>query len=221
MKVKICGITNYDDAAMSLDLGADRIGFIFAPSPRRMETEAVRAIVARLKDEGRLEGRAAVGVFADQSPSEIARILSGAMLDEAQLEGDESARECAGLPFPWYKKIKVDSVEDAESRLAAGWSCGRILIDGAYPSFSGAGKTFGVWATLAARDIARGMGKEVILAGGISPRNVASVVHSLAPDGIDLSSSVEESTGRKSREKLELLFSELRRAESEAAQAIA
>jgi phosphoribosylanthranilate isomerase len=221
MKVKICGITSYKDAAMSLDLGADRIGFIFAPSPRKMETEAVRAIVARLKDEGRLEGRSTVGVFADQSPSEIERILSGAMLDEAQLEGDESAEECAGLPFPWYKKIKVDSVEDAESRLSAGWTCGRILIDGAYPSFAGAGKTFGVWATLAARDIARGMGKEVILAGGISPRNVASVVHSLAPDGIDLSSSVEESTGRKSREKLALLFSELRRAVEESGRAIA
>jgi phosphoribosylanthranilate isomerase len=186
-----------------------------------MAPEAVRAIVSRLKDEGRLEGRSAVGVFADESPSEAARIMSVAMLDEAQLEGGERAEDCARLPFPWYKKIKIDSVEDAERRLAAGWSCRRILIDAAYPSFAGAGKTFGVWATLAARDIARGMGKEVVLAGGIGPRNVASVVHSLAPDGIDLCSSVEEATGRKSREKLETLFRELRRAEVEAGQAIA
>jgi phosphoribosylanthranilate isomerase len=221
MKVKICGITNYKDAAMALELGADRIGFVMAPSPRRMAPEAVRAIVSRLKDEGRLEGRSAVGVFADESPSEAARIMSVAMLDEAQLEGGERAEDCARLPFPWYKKIKIDSVEDAERRLAAGWSCRRILIDAAYPSFAGAGKTFGVWATLAARDIARGMGKEVVLAGGIGPRNVASVVHSLAPDGIDLCSSVEEATGRKSREKLETLFRELRRAEVEAGQAIA
>jgi phosphoribosylanthranilate isomerase len=221
MNVKICGITNYKDAAMALELGADRIGFVMAPSPRRMAPEDVKAIVSRLKDEGRLEGRGTVGVFADQSPAEIVRILSIAMLDEAQLEGEEKAEDCVRLPFPWYKKIKIDSVGDAETSLAAGWSCKRILIDAAYPAASGSGKTFGVWATLAARDIARDMGKEVVLAGGISPRNVASVVHSLAPDGIDLSSSVEDSTGRKSREKLETLFDELRRAEAEAAPALA
>jgi phosphoribosylanthranilate isomerase len=221
MKVKICGITNYNDAAMALQLGADRIGFVMSPSPRRMAPEDIRAIVSRLKDEGALEGRGTVGVFADESQAEIGRILSLAMLDEAQLEGEEKAEDCARFPFPWYKKIKIDSVGDAEKSLAAGWSCRRILIDAAYSTASGSGKTFGVWATLAARDIARGMGKEVVLAGGISPRNVASVVHSLAPDGIDLCSSVEESTGRKSREKLETLFEELRRAEAEAAQAIA
>lgn len=221
MNVKICGITNYRDAALTLELGADRIGFVMAPSSRRIGPEAVKAIVSRLKDEGRLEGRGTVGVFADESPSEMARILSFAMLDEAQLEGDEKAEDCARLPFTWYKKIKIDSATDAESRLAAGWTCRRILIDAAYPTASGAGKSFGVWATLAARDIARGMGKEVVLAGGISPRNVASVVHSLAPDGIDLCSSVEEAPGRKSREKLTLLFSELRRAIEETGRAIA
>jgi phosphoribosylanthranilate isomerase len=221
MKVKICGITNYKDAALALDLGADRIGFVMAPSPRRMESEAVRSIVSRLRDEGRLEGRGTVGVFADERPSEIARILSFATLDEAQLEGGESPEECALLPFPWYKKIKVDSVEDAESRVAAGWTCGRILIDAAYSSAAGAGKTFGVWATLAARDIARGLGKEVVLAGGIGARNVASVVHSLAPDGIDLCSSVEDAPGRMSREKLERLFGELRRAVGDSGRAIA
>jgi phosphoribosylanthranilate isomerase len=214
MKVKICGITRYEDAAMALELGADRIGFVMAPSPRRMAPEEVRTIVTKLKAEGALEGRSTVGVFADQSPAEVGRALSLAGLDEAQLEGEEKAEDCARLPFPWYKKIKIDSVADAERILAAGWSCKRILIDAAYPTASGSGKTFGVWATLAARDIARDMGKEVVLAGGISPRNVASVVHSLSPDGIDLCSSVEESTGRKSREKLETLFDELRRAEA-------
>jgi phosphoribosylanthranilate isomerase len=214
MKVKICGITNYVDAAMALELGADRIGFVMAPSPRKMAPEAVRAIISRLKDEGALEGKSTVGVFADESPAEIARVLSLALLDEAQLEGAEKAEDCALFPFHWYKKIKIDSVAEAERSLAAGWSCARILIDAAYPTASGSCKDFGVWATLAARDIAREMGKEVVLAGGISSRNVASVVLSLSPDGIDLCSSVEESTGRKSRDRLETLFDELRRAEA-------
>ena len=151
-----------------------------------------------------------------------------ARLDEAQIDGDLAPGDCAALPFPWYKTIRISSVEDAERELGSGWRCGRILVDaGEAQAAACRGRTIGVWATLAARALARELGKEFILAGGIAPRNVASVVHSIMPDGIDLCTGVEEAPGRKSREKMALLFSELGRAlreggaPSEAGRAIA
>ena len=76
-------------------------------------------------------------------------------------------------------------------------------------SYGGSGSGIGTWAALAARALARAAGKEYVIAGGIKARNVASVIHSLSPDGIDVSSGVEEAPGRKSRAKLEALFREI------------
>jgi len=217
MNVKICGMTNYEDAASALELGADRIGFVLSGSPRAMEAGEIGWIVSRLRERGMLEGRKAVGVFTDEGAGEIEAAMRAASLDEAQIEGGLSPEDCAALSFPWYKTLRISSVEEAERRLGAGWRCGRILVDsGELSAAAGRGRTIGVWATLAARAIARELGKEFILAGGIAPRNVASVVFSVMPDGIDLCSGVEDEPGRKSREKMALLFAELGRALEEA-----
>ncbi len=212
MNVKICGITNYEDAAAAIELGADRIGFVLAESPRAMRAAKIGQIVDRLRDEGRLEGRRAVGVFYGCAAREIEAAMRSARLDEAQIEGDLSPGDCAALPFPWYKTLRIESVEDAERSLEPSWRCERILVDAGEASTAGCGRFIGVWPTLAARAIVRGLGKEFVLAGGIAPRNVASVVFSVMPDGIDLCSGVEEAPGRKSREKMSLLFEELGRA---------
>jgi len=216
MKIKICGITSHEDARLALDLGADLIGFVIADSPRRVRPEEAGAIVARLRDEGRLAGRGTVGVFVNESPAAMARAMSEAGLDEAQIHGDESPEDCADLPFPWYRALRIGSVGDAESRLSAGWPCGRVLVDALSASgYGGTGESVAAAVAIVARDIAAGMGKEFFLAGGIGTHNVASVVRSIRPDGIDVCSGVEERPGRKSREKLERLFAELRRAEEE------
>jgi phosphoribosylanthranilate isomerase len=81
-------------------------------------------------------------------------------------------------------------------------------------SYGGTGDSIGTWAALAAGALARDAGKEYFVAGGVRPRNVASFIHSLSPDGLDVSSGVEEAPGKKSAEKLEALFREIGRAEA-------
>jgi phosphoribosylanthranilate isomerase len=216
VKVKICGLTNYEDARLALELGADLIGFVLAASPRRVSPAGAGAIVARLRKEGRLEGRGTVGVFVNEDPAVMARAMEEAGLDAAQVHGDEGPADCAALGFPWYRALRIGSAEEARRKLAAPWPCARLLADARSASaYGGTGEPIGLEASLAARDAARGQGKEFFLAGGIASHNVSGILRTIAPDGIDLSSGVEESPGRKSRERLERLFEELGRAAEE------
>ncbi len=221
MKVKICGLTNYADAALALELGADIIGFVLASSPRRIAPAEVARVLSRLRAEGLLAERESVGVFVNEPPEAMAAALAEAGLDSAQVHGDESPADCAALPFPWYRALRIASAGEAARAVSAGWACGRILVDSAVAgaaggqAYGGTGVRVGIEAALAARDAARAVGKEFILAGGIMPHNVFEALISVAPDGIDLSSGVEESPGKKSRDKLETLFAEIRRAREE------
>jgi len=214
MKVKICGLTNYDDAALALELGADILGFVLAPSPRRVEPAQAARILARLRAEGRLAGRETVGVFVNEAPEAMAAAMAETGLDFAQVHGDEAPADCAALSFPWYRALRIASPEDAGR--ASDWDCGRILVDALSASgYGGTGLRVDFVAALAARDAVREAGKEFFLAGGITPHNVFEIVRSVSPDGIDLSSGVEERPGRKSPDKLEHLFSEIRRTREE------
>jgi phosphoribosylanthranilate isomerase len=214
MKVKICGITNVEDARLALSLGAQELGFVLAPSPRRVEPDAVRAILEILKGEGQLPSFRAIGVFVNEDAGGMRDIVGFAGLDAAQIHGDELPSACAGFGFPWYRALRIASVADAQRLAPAGWACPRILVDAASQgSYGGTGGTIGTWAALAAGAIVRERGKEYFVAGGVRPRNVASFIHSLKPDGLDVSSGVEEAPGKKSRDKLEALFREIHRAE--------
>jgi phosphoribosylanthranilate isomerase len=213
LKVKICGITNIEDARLALALGADELGFVLAPSPRRIEPERLKSVLEAVRGEGRTQAFRAVGVFVNEEAGAMRDILSFAGLDAAQVHGDETPSACAALGLPWYRALRIGSVADAERLMAAGWDCSRILADASSRSlYGGTGVSVGAWAALAARALARELGKEFFLAGGIGPRSVASVIHSISPDGLDVSSGVEESPGKKSREKLEALFGEIGRA---------
>jgi phosphoribosylanthranilate isomerase len=219
-RVKICGITNLEDAALALSLGADELGFVLAPSPRRVEPEAVRAMIEALRGDARLPSFRAIGVFVNEAPSAMRDIISHAGLDAAQVHGDESPEACSAFGFPWYRALRIASVAEAQSLASAGWACPRILIDASPRAsagdvvYGGTGSSIGTWAALAARAITKERGLEFFVAGGVRPRSVASFVHSLSPDGIDVSSGVEERPGRKSKDKLEALFRELRRADA-------
>ena len=144
-------------------------------------------------------------------------IMAFAGLDLAQLHGDEQPEACAAFGFPWYKALRIASVDQAERLAGRPWPCARLLVDSSSQAsplastaaYGGSGSSIGTWAVLAARARARDAGKEFFVAGGVRPRNVASFIHSFSPDGIDVSSGVEESPGRKSKEKLEALFSEI------------
>jgi phosphoribosylanthranilate isomerase len=218
IKVKICGLTNLEDARLALACGADELGFVLAPSPRRVEPEAVRAIVEALKGEGRFVGFRAIGVFVNEEPDAMRGILSYASLDAAQVHGDETPETCSAFDFPWYRALRIASVAEALELAGAGWRCPRILVDASGSAYGGTGSSIGTWAALAARAVARDSGREYFVAGGVRPRNAASFVYSLSPDGIDVSSGVEEAPGRKSPEKLEALFRAIRAAEGAGAE---
>lgn len=214
MRVKICGITNTQDALLALELGAGELGFVLAPSPRRIPPEAVKAIVGELRSRTEAPAFRAIGVFVNEEPGAMRDIMAFAGLDAAQIHGDESPEECAAFDFPWYRALRIGSVADAERLLALPWACPRILVDKASGSaYGGTGSSIGTWAALAARKLARERGKELFVAGGVKPRNVASFMHSLAPDGLDVSSGVEDAPGRKSERKMRELFAEIARAE--------
>jgi phosphoribosylanthranilate isomerase len=221
IKVKICGITRLEDAKLALALGADEIGFILAPSPRRVEPETVRTILEALKGDGGLHSSrptpsfGSVGVFVNETSDAMRDIMIFAGLDAAQIHGDETPETCAGFDFPWFRALRINGVDEANRLVGAQWRCPRLLVDSAARGMGGGtGDTIGTWAALAAGALARGAGKGYFVAGGVRPRNVANFIHSLSPDGLDVSSGVEEAPGRKSAGKLEDLFREIGLAEA-------
>lgn len=207
-KVKICGITNIDDALLALDLGADFLGFVFASSPRRIGVGEAAAILRALPAS--FPSGRAVGVFVNESTAAMRRILEETGIGVAQVHGDEAPEQCASFPFPWYRALRIRGERDLEAARVGEYRCPRILFDALVEgSYGGTGR--GIAPVLAARALgaARKAGKEAWLAGGIGPGNVAGIVGSLFPDGIDASSGLEESPGKKSREKMEKFFAAL------------
>jgi len=189
--VKICGLAREADVEAAAEAGADLAGFVFAPSPRRLS--ARRASVLR----ARLEGTPvrAVGVFVGGTPEEIRRIAEEARLDLVQLqsEGPEDAR-AIGLPVIRALRVNGDRLVGRANDPSAAW----YLLDAFDPERGGGtGRAFD-WE--AARSLA--LPRPFLLAGGLRPENVGEAIAILRPDGVDVSSGVEEAPGRKSREQI-------------------
>jgi len=224
-KVKICGITGLEDARLALSLGAAELGFVFAPSPRRVEPTAVREIMATLRADRELAalrrasgvgGFRAIGVFVNETAARMRAILKEVGLDAAQIHGDERPEACADFDFPWYRALRPAAVGEVRDLVNLGWNCPRILADAAARGvYGGTGSTLSLDVAVAARDAVRRAGKEFFLAGGIGPANVARTILETEPDGIDLSSGVERAPGSKSAALLRELFSEIGRADRE------
>jgi phosphoribosylanthranilate isomerase len=214
MKVKICGITNLDDAQRSIELGASMIGFIFAQSPRLVSPVDVSAILETLDERGLLEKVKTCGIFVNESPRVMESIMRDTGLSFAQIHGDDSASLCATYSFPWYRALRVAAPEDFD-RLAPGgggeWQCPIILADSYVRGiYGGTGMSVSADTAVYMKDKVKAAGKEFFIAGGITPENVSEFISAVAPDGIDVSSGVEEARGKKSKEKLEALFRAIR-----------
>jgi phosphoribosylanthranilate isomerase len=219
--VKICGLTNLADARLAHELGADCLGFVFAPSVRQVTPRAAAAMLDELRTRGMREGTKTVAVFVNESPERMAAILRETGIDIAQIHGDETPSDCAAFDFPWYRALRIVAGDREggteppgesapENALFARYACGRILFDAAVPGiYGGSGTTMDAVRARVAVKAARAAGREVFVAGGIRAENVAKIVLALDPDGIDVSSGVEERPGRKSPEKLAALFREL------------
>jgi phosphoribosylanthranilate isomerase len=193
VRVKICGITNMEEALHAAACGADALGFVFFPkSPRCLTPEAARVIIAALPPFV-----TTVGLFVNEAPERIKEIVDYCRLDVIQLHGDEPPQACVISP---YRVIKALRVKDASSLVGLEeYSVSAFLLDAwVADSYGGTGHTFN-WE-LAAR-VARK--HHVILAGGLAPGNVADAIRTVMPYGVDVSSGVEVSPGRKDSEKVE------------------
>jgi phosphoribosylanthranilate isomerase len=208
--VKICGIRTLEDARFAVDSGADALGFVFwYMSPRRIEPAPAAAIARELP-----ESVLRVGVFVDAPRDDIARISDEVGLDLLQLHGEEAPEALAGLPRPALKAVRVSprfSVEEAlrYAKLAAG-----IVVDTRLPGETqlpgGTGVPFD-WSLVA------GLAPRVeflMLAGGLSPANVASAIRAVRPHAVDVSSGVERVPGRKDPAKVKAFIEEARAAEA-------
>ncbi|MEA3345401.1 MAG: tryptophan synthase subunit beta [Chloroflexota bacterium] len=195
VRVKICGITNLEDALAAEKAGADLLGFVFyPPSPRYVPPERVREIVGALR---RSESAVrTVGVFVDEELSRVREAIRKCDLDYAQLHGDEPPPYVAALGERAIKALRVRSAADVE-RLAD-YQAAAYLLDAYHPEKPGGTGRAWDWGLAAA---AKRFGP-IILAGGLTPDNVAQAVHQVRPWGVDVSSGVESEPGRKDQDKM-------------------
>ncbi|MDO8614479.1 MAG: phosphoribosylanthranilate isomerase [Dehalococcoidia bacterium] len=211
--VKICGISDPKHARLAAAYGADFIGMVFAPSQRQVTLGQAKRIAAALRRDGsRIATSAATagieaalrerrpllaGVFADQDADTINAIAADCALDLVQLSGSEPWEMCGLLNRPVFKCMKVRGGQTADEVLAGAGDGGIVLLDpyveGAY---GGTGRTLD-WRLAAA--VARA--RPTVLAGGLTPDNVAEAVQTVAPWAVDVSSGVE-TDGVKDPEKI-------------------
>lgn len=212
MRVKICGITKPDQGRSIVQFGATSLGFMCArQSPRYVEPEQIRAIVAVLPVDavGRRVDR--VGVFVDAALDEICQVVAIGDLSAVQLHGNESPQFCQALRsvLPGVEIIKALRVRQAESLDQACLyqnDVDTLLLDAYDPNLmGGTGRTLD-WTNLQTFRPSCAW----LLAGGITPDNVQDALSLLCPDGIDLSSGVELSPGDKNLQKVGQLFERLR-----------
>lgn len=180
--MKICGITREDDALLAVAMGADAVGFVFAPSKRQIAPSIARDIVRRLPPE-----ILTVGVFRDEAPGRVIDIVNTAGLRAAQLHGHESAETSRLVRARVPLVIKAFPAGDPGLDHVDDYGADAILIDSPRP---GSGEVFD-W-TLAE---GRPDGHRVILAGGLTPDNVADAIRQVGPWGVDVASGVESERG--------------------------
>ena len=196
MKIKICGLMREEDAVFAAERGADFLGMIFvAVSPRRIDVARASSI-ARAVAGSRSK---LVGVFRDSPAAEIRDIVQRVGLDFVQLHGSESDADIVELGVPAIKALTVgDSMPDTASHPHARW----MLFD----TGGGTGRRFD-WSLLATYE----RKQPFLLAGGITPDNVAAAISLVRPDAIDVASGVESAPGIKDHAKIERLIERARR----------
>jgi phosphoribosylanthranilate isomerase len=202
MFVKICGITNEDDALLAVAMGADAVGFVFAPSPRQIAPQQAYDISRRLPPE-----ILTIGVFRDELPQRVIDIAITAGVRGVQLHGHESPAQVAEVAASMRWVIKAVAADSHDARRADEFATDMILVDAAQP---GSGKVFD-WTLIADLPPL----DKLILAGGLDPDNVANAVATAEPWGVDVSTGVERSPGKKDALKVKAFVERARSAQPE------
>ena len=200
MKVKVCGITEAEDALLCAEEGADAIGFVFAPESKRYLEPAKAALINSLISPLVMK----IGVFVNREYEEVNRIAAEAGLNAVQLHGCESPGYIKKIKLPVIKSFRIKPGFDfgVISRYSG---CGILLDSFSHGQLGGTGKTFD--KNLIPDDLR----SSVIIAGGISTENVIEIAEKIKPAGIDLSSSLEHRPGRKDPAKVKEFFKIIRR----------
>lgn len=191
VRVKICGITTLDDALAAVDAGAAAVGFNFySGSPRRVAAAVAAHIAAQLP-----ASVCAVGIFVDAEPDTIVQIAAEVGLSALQFHGHETPDACRGWQYKTIKALRVRDAEMAQSALR--YDVDFILAD-AYVE----GRPGGTGARVAPELLAGFDRARLILAGGLTPDNVADAVRLIRPHAVDVASGVELAPGRKHHEQM-------------------
>ena len=194
VKVKVCGITNPEDARVAATAGAAAIGLVFAESPRRVGIKEARGVAAALPED-----ILKVGVFVNAEPDEVVRIAREVGLDYVQLHGDEGPADVTAVRGGGVKVIKALRVRDAANLAEIdGYGADLYLLD-AYSEKArggtGTGFDWGLAKSLKGRD-------NILVSGGLGPENVRDAVSYFEPWGVDASSSLESAPGTKDRDRV-------------------
>lgn len=202
VKIKICGITNLEDAIAAVEYGADALGFVFQPkSPRVITPELAREIVFGIPPF-----ITTVGVFVDRSKEEIEKIVSHVGLNIIQLHGSEPPDSCQ-MSRKVIKAIRVKDLTDLES--LKNYTVSAFLLDTYSPhTIGGTGQIFNWDIAVEAKKFGR-----IILAGGLNPENVEEAIRWVQPYGVDVATGVEgNEKGKKDHRKLKLFIEKARKA---------
>ncbi|MBI5461265.1 MAG: phosphoribosylanthranilate isomerase [Gammaproteobacteria bacterium] len=207
-RVKICGITRPEDGLEAARLGADAIGLVFyAPSPRAVSLERAAEIAAALPPFV-----TRVGLFVDAQPAEIEAVLAAVRLDLLQFHGDETEAECARFGYPYLKAVSMRPGRDIAAALRDYPSASGFLLDAYHPAVpGGSGECFD-WER-----VPTGRARPIVLAGGLTPDNVAEAVRRVRPYAVDVSSGVEAAKGIKDATKMAEFIRGVRRGDESGA----
>lgn len=206
VKIKFCGITRAEDGAAAAALGADAIGFVFyASSPRYVEPAQAARIARQLPPF-----LCKVGLFVNAPPAFVTDIVNTVGIDVVQYHGDESPLDCQQGPRPWIKAIRIRPTLDLVAECARFATADAWLFDGYDASlYGGSGQLFD-WERVPGE-----RARPIIMAGGLTPDNVAAAIRASRPYAVDVSGGIEAAKGIKDHEKMRKFIAEVKRVECE------
>ncbi|NVM25375.1 MAG: phosphoribosylanthranilate isomerase [Desulfobacterales bacterium] len=207
VRVKICGITNYQDASLAVEVGAHAIGFIFAPSPRQITPEKACDIIRAIPPFVQT-----VGVFVDERPATIRQIIQFCGLDLVQLHGDESPAMCHGLMPHTIKVFRLKDESGLQSIKPYYGKVRALLLDtDSETRRGGTGETFDWGLAIKAKEFEI----PTILSGGLNPDNISQAISLVKPYAVDVNSGIEDRPGKKNVSLMKELMGRIRKIKGE------